>query len=227
MTLETKSKYNYTFDMRVETLPEGRTYFTPDGDFPSITTLLGKTSDNQVWLQKWRERVGEEEANRISKEATDRGTLIHEYAEKYFNKEDIYSDLASESSDVRQMTHNLIKAGERGIDEVWAQEIPLWSPTLKYAGRVDLVGLWDNKPSIVDFKTSKKKKNVKQIKDYYIQCAAYAYAHNELFQTDIKQIIILITVESDDIQVFKGNMLHYIPDLRNRVMKYNDLLQKT
>ena len=77
--------YEKTSSVYAETLPTGRTYFTPDGDFPSITTLLGKTSDNQVWLQKWRERVGEEEANRISKEATDRGTLIHEYAEKYFN----------------------------------------------------------------------------------------------------------------------------------------------
>ena len=78
--------YEKTSSVYAETLPTGRTYFTPDGDFPSITTLLGKTSDNQVWLQKWRERVGEEEANRISKEATDRGTLIHEYAEKYFQK---------------------------------------------------------------------------------------------------------------------------------------------
>ena len=70
-------KYKYTYDMKVETLPEGRTYYTPDGNYPSITTILGKTS-NQIWLQKWREKVGEEEAARISKEATDRGTLIHE-----------------------------------------------------------------------------------------------------------------------------------------------------
>jgi len=219
--------YEKTSTVYVETLSSGRTYYTPDGNFPSITTLLSKTSDNQIWLQKWRERVGEEEADRISKEATNRGTLIHEYAERYFNKNDIYSDLAKESSDVRQMTHNLIKTGEKSIDEVWAQEIPLWSSTLKYAGRVDLVGLWDNIPSIVDFKTSKKKKNIKQIKDYYIQCAAYAYAHNELFQTDIKQIVILITVEDSESQIFKGNMLHYIPDLKNRVMKYNALLQET
>ena len=79
--------YSKTDSVYAETLKTGRTYMTPDGDFPSMTTILGKTSDNQVWLQKWRERVGEEEADRISKEATDRGTLVHEYAEKYSEKE--------------------------------------------------------------------------------------------------------------------------------------------
>ena len=81
-------KYDYTYDMRVDTLSSGRTYFTPDGDYPSITTILGKTANN-VWLQAWKDKVGEEEAARISKEATDRGTLVHEYAEHYFNNEDI------------------------------------------------------------------------------------------------------------------------------------------
>src|SRR6056300_1550578 len=207
-------KYEYTYDMRVDTLPTGRTYFTTDGDYPSITTVLGKTANN-AWLQAWKDRVGEEEAARISKEATDRGTLVHEYAEKYFNGEDIKPDLLKEKSDVREMTYNLIKAGERGIDEVWAQEIALWSPSLKYAGRVDLVGVWKGIPTIVDFKTSKKKKNVKQIKDYYVQCCGYAFAHNELFGTDIKQIVILITVAAGGAQIFTGNMQHYLPDLKH------------
>ena len=100
--------HNYTYDIKTETLPSGRTYFTPDGNFPSITTILGKTS-NQVWLQAWKDKVGEEEAARVSKVATDRGTLVHSYAEKFFNEKDIYGDLANESSDVIQMTKDLIK----------------------------------------------------------------------------------------------------------------------
>ena len=133
MTLKTKlkmwkynKKYDYTFNMKVETLPSGRTYFTPDGDYPSITTILGKTA-TQSWLQKWKEKVGEEEAARISKEATDRGTLIHKYAERYFNKEEIFSDLIHESSDVIQMSKDLIKITESGVDEIWGQEQILWS----------------------------------------------------------------------------------------------------
>ena len=104
-----KGKYDYTTEVDTDTLPSGRTYHTPDGSYPSITTILGKTSDN-TWLQKWIERVGEEEARRVSKEATDRGTLVHEYAEKHFNGEDVWQDLSQERLDVRQMSRDLIRA---------------------------------------------------------------------------------------------------------------------
>ena len=148
-------KYDYLTDVKTETLKTGRTYYTPDGAYPSITTILGKTADN-TWLQKWIERVGEEEAARVSKEATDRGTLVHEYAERHFNDEDI-SDLALQTLDVRQMSHDLIKMAESGIEEVWGQEQVLWSNKYRYAGRTDMVGIWKGKPTIIDFKTSKKK----------------------------------------------------------------------
>ena len=121
--------HNYTYDIKTETLPSGRTYFTPDGNFPSITTILGKTS-NQAWLQAWKDKIGEKEAARISKEAMDRGTLIHSYAEKFFNEEDIYGDLASESSDVIQMTKDLISLVKGGVTNIWGQELVLWSKNL-------------------------------------------------------------------------------------------------
>ena len=103
-----KGKYDYTTEVDTDTLPTGRTYHTPDGSYPSITTILGKTSDN-TWLQKWIERVGEEEARRVSKEATDRGTLVHEYAEKHFNGEDVWQELSQERLDVRQMSRDLLE----------------------------------------------------------------------------------------------------------------------
>jgi len=118
--------HNYIYDIETETLPSGRTYFTPDGNFPSITTILGKTS-NQVWLQAWKNKVGEEEAARISKKAMDRGTLIHSYAEKLFDEEEIYGDLANESSDVIQMTKDLINLVKGGVTNIWGQELVLWS----------------------------------------------------------------------------------------------------
>ena len=160
--------FEYKYDVESETLPTGRTYFTPDGKFPSITTVLGKTA-NQAWLQAWKEKVGEEEAARVSKEATDRGTLVHEYAEKFFNKEDIYGDLAKESSDVIQMTKDLIRTVEKGVTSIWGQELVLWSKDLKFAGRTDMVGEWNGIPAIIDFKTSRKKKYIRQIKDYFLQ----------------------------------------------------------
>ena len=223
MILKTKLKYNYTFDMKVETLPEGRTYFTPDGDYPSITTILGKTANN-VWLQKWKDKVGEEEAARISKEATDRGTLVHEYAERYFNNDAlIYSDLANETSDVIQMSKDLIKIAETGVEEIWGQEQVLWSKKLAYAGRCDMVGVWKGKPAIIDFKTSKKVKYIKQIKDYFIQCCAYAVAHNEMFGTGIRDVVILITVEGKDPQCFEPSAVPFLPDLKLRRNEYDKM----
>ena len=214
-------KYNYLTDVKTETLTTGRTYFTPDGAYPSITTILGKTADN-TWLQKWIERVGEEEAARVSKEATDRGTLVHEYAERHFNGEDI-SDLALQTLDVRQMSHDLIKMAESGIDEVWGQEQVLWSNKYRYAGRTDMVGIWKGKPTIIDFKTSKKKKYVKQITDYFIQCCAYAVAHNELYGTGIRNMAVLITVDGGEPQIFEHDAVPYLPLLKNRRMMFDKL----
>ena len=214
-------KYDYLTDVKTETLTTGRTYYTPDGAYPSITTILGKTADN-TWLQKWIERVGEEEAARVSKEATDRGTLVHEYAERHFNGEDI-SDLALQTLDVRQMSHDLIKMAESGIDEVWGQEQVLWSNKYRYAGRTDMVGIWKGKPTIIDFKTSKKKKYVKQITDYFIQCCAYAVAHNELYGTGIRNMAVLITVDGGEPQIFERDAVPYLPLLKNRRMMFDKL----
>ena len=147
-------KYDYITDVKTETLKTGRTYYTPDGAYPSITTILGKTADN-TWLQRWIDRVGEEEAARVSKEATDRGTLVHDFAERYFNDEDI-TDLEHQTPDVRQMSQDLIVSVESGIEDIWGQEQVLWSNKYRFAGRTDMVGIWKGKPTIIDFKTSKK-----------------------------------------------------------------------
>ena len=211
--------YSKTKNIEAETLKTGRTYFTPDGDYPSITTVLGKTANNP-WLQAWKDRVGEEEAARISKEATDRGTLVHEYAEKYFNGEDIHRDLVQENYDVVQMSKDLIKIAETGVEEIWGQEQILWSNKYKYAGRCDMVGIWKGKPTIIDFKTSKKTKYIKQIKDYFIQCCAYAVAHNEMFGTGIKDVVILITVEGKDPQCFETSAVPFLSDLKLRRNQY-------
>mgnify|MGYP001578078566 CR=1 FL=1 len=214
--------YRITENIKVETLPTGRTYDTPHGKFPSITTILGKTA-NQQWLQKWRERVGVEEADRISKEATDRGELIHKYTERHFNDENIFSELLQETNDVQLMTRKLIEAVQNNVTKIYAQEIPVWSPTLKYAGRIDLVGEFREVPAIVDFKTSKKRKYVDQVKDYYLQCCGYAHAHNELFGTTIEKIVILITIETGGVQAFYGNVIHYLPELKYRINLFNKI----
>ena len=222
----TSKKFNYTTSCATDTLPTGRTYHTPDGSYPSITTILGKTSD-QTWLLKWKERVGEEEAARVSKIATDRGTLVHEYAERHFNGEDIWDELYKEAVDVIQMSRDLIRATEKGVEEIWGQEQVLWSNKYKYAGRTDMVGIWRGKPTIIDFKTSKKKKSNKQITDYYIQGCAYAVAHNEMYGTGIKDIAIIMTIDNADPIIFEQSAIPFLPLLKNRRMSFDKLQADT
>jgi len=212
-------KFKYTTELAVDTLPTGRTYHTPDGSYPSLTTILGKTANNP-WLDAWKARVGEEEAARVSKEATDRGTLIHSFAERHFNGERIWEELREQPLDVRQMSRDLIKIVEPGIDEIFGQEQILWSNKYKYAGRTDMVGVWKGKPAIIDFKTSKKPKQATQIRDYFIQCCGYSQAHNEMYGTNINTIVVAITVQGKEPQLFEKTAAPFLYSLSARVFDY-------
>jgi len=213
--------YSICKNITAETTDKGRLYKTPDGNYPSVTTILGKTANN-IWLQRWKDRVGEEEAAKVSKAATERGEIVHSYLERYWNKEIIISDLLLENSTTQKMITNLIEVTQKNVTEVWAQEIPVWSKQLRYAGRVDMFGEWNKVPAVIDFKTSKKKKQIKDIKDYFIQCTAYAYAHNEIFNTNLKKIVVLITVENNDVQIFESQIMPYIPELKYRILQYEN-----
>lgn len=203
-----------------ETLPTGRTYFTPDGNFPSITTILGKTANN-IWLQKWEERVGKEEADRVRQEAADRGTLVHEYLERYWNRENsVLFDLKQESSDVILMTQSLIDYTLNKFDKVYAQELTVWSKELGIAGRFDALVKYEGTPAVIDFKTSKKKK-YKCPSDYYLQSSFYAIALNEMFGLKIKNFVVLIVNEKGDVEEFKGNYLPHVGSLKGRVRDYH------
>ena len=216
-------QFDYVTDMKVDTLPTGRTYHTPDGSYPSHTTILGKTANNP-WLEAWKARVGEEEAARVSKEATDRGTLVHEFAERHFNGENIWEELRAQPLDVRQMSRDLITVVKTGLEEVWGQEQVLWSNKYRYAGRTDMVGVWKGKPAIIDFKTSKKPKQSTQIRDYFIQCCGYAVAHNEMYKTAIKDIVVAITIDGKEPQLFEKTAPPFLYELQNRRAEYAKLM---
>ena len=217
-------KFNYTTEMQVDTLSTGRTYFTPGGAYPSITTVLGKTANNP-WLAQWKARVGEEEAARVSKEATDRGTLIHSFAERYFNGESIWEELRAHPLDIRKMTRDLISVVEPGVEEIYGQEQILWSNKYRAAGRTDMVGVWKGKPTIIDFKTSKKAKQATQIRDYFLQCCFYAIAHNELYDTNIRDCVIAITNEVGEPQLFEKSVVPFLYEFKNRRAEYDRIVQ--
>jgi len=178
-----------------------------------------------AWLDRWIKKVGKDEANRISKEATDRGESVHTYLERYWNNDKfVLDDISKDTSyyDIKGMATRLINASKKGVTKVNAQEIALYSSNLKVAGRVDMYGEWRGEEAIIDFKTSKKRKYKSGIKDYYLQTAFYAEAHNELFGTEINKLVILITIEdADKCQAFYSDRRYHLNNLKARINQYN------
>jgi len=174
------------------TTPTGRMYVGDDNvPVPSVTTVLDKTADKTA-LIAWRKRVGEAEATRVSNEAAGLGTKVHNALENYILGED-YEIKGNNFVSIlaRDMTNLMINEGFTGVDEVWGTEIGLIAPGL-YAGTTDCVGMHNGQEAIIDFKTSKKIKPAKWVQDYFLQCCAYAMAHNEMYGTNIRKGVILM-----------------------------------
>ena len=195
-------KFEYK-ELESITTDNGRVYETPAGTFPSITTILSKTKD-MTPLNEWRKRVGDEEADRHTNYAADRGTKVHKHMEDFMGGKE--PDLSQATADEKSMFFSMKLFFSQHIKEVYAQEVPLYSPTLKYAGRTDLYGAWDFgyevDDAIIDWKTSYRPKKIEWIKDYFVQDLAYTIAHNELYGTNITKGVILIAVETDLPQCF-------------------------
>ena len=174
------------------TTAEGRKYIGDDNiPVPSVTTVLDKTSDKTA-LIAWRKRVGDAEATRVSTEAAGLGTKVHNALEQYILGED-YEIKGNNFVSIlaRDMTNLMINDGFSSVDEVWGTEIGLIAPGL-YAGTTDCVGMHGGEEAIIDFKTSKKIKPTKWVQDYFLQCCAYAMAHNEMYGTNIRKGVILM-----------------------------------
>ncbi len=194
-----------------KTIKGGRRYFTPEGNaYPSITTILSMLSKDSII--KWRKRVGEEEANKISTRAATRGTAVHKLAEDYidnvpdWNKDVMPNNLAS-FNDLKSII-------DERLDNIWFQEEFLYSDRLECAGQVDCIAEFDGELSIVDFKTSRKPKKEEWITSYFIQASFYAAAFYERTGIPIKQGVILITVDGSEPQVFKIKTFDYLNNFK-------------
>ena len=185
-------KFEYPTLERVE-LEIGRHYLDSNQKpVPSVTTVLSGTSKSKNGLIQWRNRVGEEEAERVIKQSTDIGTAVHEAIENYLNGNDWNN--FEETHDqllAQKISKKFINHGLNGITEIWGLEVGLILDNL-YAGTADCVGLYQGIPTLIDFKTAKKIKKREWIEDYFLQGCAYANAHNVMFNTNIEQIVILM-----------------------------------
>jgi hypothetical protein len=195
----------------------GRLYTTPEGlKYPSVTTIIGKASDN-TWLEDWKARVGEEEVRKISGQASRRGTAVHELAEEYLKNNPNYSR--------GHMPGNVATFGQikpilnKHITKIYGLEVPLYSDNLRVAGRVDCVAEWDNVLSIIDFKTSKREKKREDIGGYFTQASAYSYMMFERTGLLPKQIVIIMMVDD-------GHPLVFVEKAKKWIEKFIELRGK-
>lgn len=222
------AKFDY-IDYTTETVIGRRFYdLKENGLFPSITTVLGHTPTEETknWLGAWKARVGESEAARKSKLATDRGTNVHTMLERFVRGEPI-GDFPQEHVRV----FNSMKLELTKVNIVYGQEMVLYSTGLQVAGRCDMVAEHQGELAIVDYKTSTRIKEASDIGDYWLQTAFYALAHNEMFGTNIEKLVIMMGVENKLPLVFKKRMTEeMIVELITRIdkfyLEFNELVSK-
>ena len=184
-----------------------RLYQNPWGDpVPSVTTILSATqpAEKRQALANWRKRVGTEEAQRITTTAANRGTVMHNILEHWALGE--YETYNPGNNIVHQqakaMAQVVVDNIENDVDEIWGTEVNLVAKEL-YAGTTDLVGVYKGEATIMDFKQTNKPKKREWIDDYFLQGAAYANAHNEMYGTDISRIAIFMCSGDCQWQLFE------------------------
>ena len=201
--------HNYLGDLELNKKEQQgiRLYNLPNGDWvPSITSVTS-FYNRQIFVD-WRKRVGIEEANRITKKATTRGTDFHEVAQDYLlNKELDWNNYLPAS---KFMFYHLKPELDK-INNIHAIERTLYSEYLGLAGRVDCIAEYEGELAVIDFKTSEKIKPEKWIENYFVQEMFYAAAYYELTGIPIKKLITLMVTPGGEVKVFdKRNKGDYI-----------------
>ena len=206
------------FELEANTIDGVRYYTLPSGKkAPSITSIT--SFYNRQTFINWRKRVGEEEANKITKVATTRGTKFHDLVEQYLLNNDINT-----LEDILPTTKALFLHGKKYLDNInniHALEKPLYSEYFGIAGRVDCIAEYNGELAIIDFKTSKKVKPEKWCQNYFVQETAYACMYYEMTGTAVEKIVTLMVCENGDVKVYeKRNKSDYIKLLTKYIKEF-------
>ena len=197
-----------------------RFYPIPGADkyYPSVTSIT--SFKNAAFFAGWRKKIGEEEANRITNRATQRGTAFHSITEDYVKGElNLDSYLANNPLSVRMFQS--AKSTLDRIDNIYCLETFLYSHYLGLAGRVDCIGEFDGELAVIDFKTSTKEKQENYIEHYFVQETAYAAMFLERSGIEVKKIVTLIATEEGSVQVFeKYNLDDYLQLLKSYIEEF-------
>jgi len=201
--MERNSKFTYPKSTR-SIINGSRHYLIDNSRLPSVTSILSatKSDEDKAGIAAWKERVGHKEAERIKIEASNRGSSMHAFLEKYL-LDKLNMDLLEEDNQAKKMAEKIIENGIKNkLSEIWGVEATLYYPN-KYAGTADCIGVYEGKETIVDFKQSNKPKKKEYIKDYFLQLGAYSLAHNIIYNSKITQCVVLLCTVDNLFQDFK------------------------
>ena len=193
------NKYSYAQGTRYSELGS-RNYDIAGYRLPSVTTILGKTKDN-TFLRDWIKKKGKEEAEKIKRASATRGTSMHKYLENYVLGKG-YEDLTDLGQETKRMAEKVIEVGLAPVSGFYGSEVTLYYPGL-YAGQTDLVGIHNDKETIIDFKQANRPKREEWIGDYKLQAGAYAMAHDHVHGSNIEQAVIMVCTPDLYYQEFK------------------------
>ena len=193
------NKYSYAQGTRYSELGS-RNYDIAGYRLPSVTTILGKTKDN-TFLRDWIKKKGKEEAEKIKQASATRGTSMHKYLENYVLGKG-YEDLTDLGQETKRMAEKIIEVGLAPVSGFYGSEVTLYYPGL-YAGQTDLVGIHNDKETIIDFKQANRPKREEWIGDYKLQAGAYAMAHDHVHGSNIEQAVIMVCTPDLYYQEFK------------------------
>ena len=197
--MKRNEKYSYAEVTRT-TEHGSRTYDIDGAKLPSVTTILDKTKD-KTYLDRWKAKVGHEEAERIKNYSSKRGTSMHKFIEKHITGAG-YDDLTEIGVQAKPMAQKIIDVGLTPVTEYYGSEISLYYPGL-FAGSTDLVCMHNDKETIIDFKQANRPKREEWIGDYFLQIGAYAMAHDYIHGSSIEQGIIMVCTPDLYFQEFR------------------------
>ena len=189
---------------------------------PSVTTILDITqpAEKRESLAAWRAREGEENAARIVASSGARGTAMHKILEMYILEQG-YLDETNVGKQAHNMALQVIQNGLSNVTEYYGTECTLYYPGL-YAGQTDLVGIHKGQDAIIDFKQTNKPKRKEWIEDYCLQLAAYAMAHNMLFNTKITKGVIMMCSKDNYYQEFVIEGLEFQKHMHNFLRRVDE-----
>ena len=216
-------KYSYAQGTRYSELGS-RNYDIAGYRLPSVTTILGKTKDD-TYLKKWIADKGKKEAERIKNASAVRGTSMHKYLENYVLGKG-YEDLTDLGQETKRMAEKIIEVGLTPVSGFYGSEVTLYYPGL-YAGQTDLVGIHNDKETIIDFKQANRPKREEWIGDYKLQAGAYAMAHDHVHGSNIEQAVIMVCTPDLYYQEFKidgANLRRAKHDFLKRLDQYYELM---